>query len=260
MGTDRYAYLSRIRAVDPVPKLWFSLGSLLICLFSESAAVGVLTTLLLCALTVAVGGQRPGVVLHFMKIPLAFLVIGCITILFRPIGAEQDALWSVWFFERFRWGVTAEDLHMAAMVFCKAMGSISAMYFLALNTPITDLTMALERLHVPNLLVELMELIYRFIFVLSDTARRIRTAQESRLGYQTWRQGMQSMGELASVVFLRAWRRGDRVYAALESRGYTGTLSTLHGVYQPGRWLYLLLAGVAALQLAAYFLERGLLL
>ena len=40
------------------------------------------------------------------------------------------------------------------------------MYFLSLNTPVTDLTMALERLHVPRLLVELMELIYRFIFVI----------------------------------------------------------------------------------------------
>lgn len=58
------------------------------------------------------------------------------------------------------------------------------MYFLALNTPVTDVTMALERMHVPHLLVELMELIYRFIFVLTETASRIRLAQESRLGYQ----------------------------------------------------------------------------
>ena len=185
MGTDRYAYLSRLRRVDPVAKVWVSLAVLLLCLFSESIAVGLVTLAVMSVLNIALGGQRPGTVLHFMKVPLAFLVIGCLTIVIRPIPAEEPALWAVWLFGRFRCGITQTYLHMGLMVFCKAMGAISAMYFLALNTPMTDLILALERLHVPKLLVELMELIYRFIFVLMDTAGRIRVAQESRLG-STW--------------------------------------------------------------------------
>lgn len=259
MGTDRYAYLSRIKGVDPIPKLWLTLAALLVCLFSESISVGTLTTLLMCGLTVGLGGQKPGVVLHFLKIPLAFLVIGCVTILFRPIPEETEALCAFRLFGHFLWGVTPLYLHMGLMVFFKAMGAISAMYFLSLNTPMTDLTMALERLHVPKLLVELMELIYRFIFVLADTAGRIRVAQESRLGYQGFRRSMDCMGTLVSLVFLRAWRQGDRVYSALESRGYDGSLSTLTAAYQDGKGLYLWAAGVVMLQLAAFFVERGVL-
>ena len=133
------------------------------------------------------------------------------------------------------------------------------MYFLALNTPVTDLTMCLGRLHVPRLLVELMELIYRFIFVLSETAGSIRTAQASRLGYQGLRRSLSSLGTMASLVFLRAWRRADRIYAALESRGYAGSLTTLPGDYAPGRGLYPLALAVAAGQLAVLFAERGVL-
>lgn len=86
----------------------------------------------------------------------------------------------------------------------------------------------------PHLMVELMELIYRFIFVLTETASRIRLAQESRLGYQL-RRSLSSLGTLASMVFLRAWRKADRVYTALESRGYSGSLVTLSGDYARGR-------------------------
>ena len=130
MGTDRYAYLSRLRRVDPVAKVWASLAALLLCLFSESVAVGLVTLAVMCALNVALGGQRPGVVLRFLKVPLAFLVIGCLTIVLRPIPEGEPALWAVWLFGRFRWGITRTWLHMGLMVFCKAMGAISAMYII----------------------------------------------------------------------------------------------------------------------------------
>ena len=256
MGTDRYAYLSSLRRVDPVAKVWVSLAVLLLCLFSESIAVGVVTLAVMCLLHMVLGGQRPGTVLHFIKVPLAFLVIGCLTIVLRPLAEGEPALWSGLLFGRFRWGVTQAYLHMGLMVFCKAMGAISAMYFLALNTPMTDLILALERLHVPKLLVELMELIYRFIFVLAETAANIRLAQESRLGYQGFRRSVNSLGTLSSMVFLRAWRKGQSIYTALESRGYAGSLTTLAGDYTPGLWLLPLTAGVAGGQLLVFCLER----
>ena len=148
------------------------------------------------------------------------------------------------------------NLAAAAALFFRALGAVGAMYFLALNTPVTDLTMCLGRLHVPRLLVELMELIYRFIFVLSETASNIRIAQESRLGYQGLGRSLSSLGTLISVVFLRAWRKADRVYTALESRGYANRLATLSGDYRPGRWLYPTAAGVALGQLLVFCLER----
>ena len=258
MGTDRYAYLSRLRRVDPVPKIWLALASLLICVLADSAAVGLFTLAALSVLNMALGGQRAGEVLRFLKIPLAFLVIGCLTIVLRPVG-QEEALWSFLLLGRWTWGVTAENLRLGILVFCKAMGAVSAMYFLSMNTPMTDLTMALERLHVPKLFVELTELIYRFIFLLAGEAGRIRTAQESRLGYRNIRGAMTSAGELLSMVFVRSLRRGERVFSALESRGYTGTLTTLPGQYVPGRWLYGLTAGTAACQLLILLAERRLL-
>ena len=257
MGTDRCACRSKLRRADPVAKVWFALAPLLLCVLLDSVLAGALTLLLLSALNLALGGQRRRDLLRFLKAPLVFLLIGCLPIALRPIGTAE-ALWAFCLPGRWRWGITAENLQLALLVFSKAMGAVSAMYFLSMNTPMTDLTAALRRLRVPSLFVELTELIYRFIFLLTGEAGRVRTAQESRLGYRGFRRSMGSLGTLLSVVFVRALRRGNRVFAALESRGYTGSLTTLPGQYVPCRRLYGLAAVVCALQGLAALAERRL--
>lgn len=255
MGTDRYAYQSRLRRVSPMPKLLLTVVTLVVCLCCSSVAVGLFTLVLMGVLITALGGLSPRVYLHFLKVPLVFLVIGCITIVAGSYPAGTEVVAAIPVGERL-WGFTADGLHLGGQIFCKAMGTIGCMYFLALNTPVTDLTMALEKLHVPRLLVELMELIYRFIFVLAETASNIRLAQESRLGYQGFRRSVRSLGELSSMVFLRAWRKAQSIYTALESRGYTGSLTTLSGDYTPGLWLIPVTVGVAIGQVLVLYLER----
>ena len=134
------------------------------------------------------------------------------------------------------------------------------MYFLALNTPVTDLTMCLGRLHVPRLLVELMELnLPLYLRALRDGGEHPHRPA-SRLGYQGLRRSLSSLGTMASLVFLRAWRRADRIYAALESPGLcrqshhpAGGLCAGPGALTPWprRW--------RRGQLAVLFAERGVL-
>ena len=258
MGTDRWAYQSRLRRTDPLPKLALSMAALVVCLCCGSVGVGLATLIGMGGLVAGLGGVPLRVYLRFLSIPLAFLVIGCATMLVRSYPPDAQVLAALPLGGRL-WGFDGAALAAAGRVFCTALGCVGAMYFLALSTPVTDLTLCLGRLHVPRLMVELMELIYRFIFVLTETAGHIRTAQASRLGYQSAGRSLHSLGLLASTVFLRAWRKADRVYAALESRGYAGSLATLPGDYRPGRGLYLLALAAAGVQLAVFWAERRLL-
>ena len=230
----------------------------MICLCCDSVAVGIATLILMGVLITALGGLSPGVYLHFLKVPLIFLVIGCLTIVAGAYPAGTAVVAAIPVGDSL-WGFTADGLWLGGRIFCKALGAVGCMYFLALNTPVTDLTMALGKLHVPKLLVELMELIYRFIFVLAETAANIRTAQDSRLGYRGFRRSVSSLGMLASMVFLRAWRKAERIYTALESRGYTGSLTTLNDAYRPGWGLLPLAVLTAAGQIAIWFVEGRLL-
>jgi cobalt/nickel transport system permease protein len=80
---------------------------------------------------------------------------------------------------------------------------------------------------VPKLIVELMGLIYRSIFVLLETADTMFTAQNSRLGYSDLKSGYRSLAALASTLFIRAYKKSDQLYIALESRGYDGEINVL---------------------------------
>ena len=257
-GTDRYAYASRLRRVEPGAKLALAGVSALVCLCCPGLLPGAVTWLFLSALCVGLGGIRLGRLLRLYAVPLAFLLLGSIAIALERADLGTPMLLAVELGGSL-WGMAPGAPARLGAILCRAMGVIAAMYFLALNTPVTDLCQALRRLHLPGLLVELMELVYRFVFVLAGEAGRIHTAQASRLGYAGVRRSLNSLGDLSAAVFLRAWRRGDRVYAALESRGYTGALGTLPGKYTSGRALWLWAAGVTAAQLGAVWLERGLL-
>ena len=258
-GIDRYAYASRLRQTDPLAKLVLAGGSALVCLCCPGMLPGAAAWALLSALCVGLGGLRPGRLLRLYAVPLAFLLLGCLTIALERADPGTPMLLAAELGGGL-WGIAPGAPARVGAILCRAMGVIAAMYFLALNTPMTDLCQLLRRLHVPALLVELMELIYRFVFVLAGEAGRIRTAQAARLGYAGARRSLDSAGELAARVFLRAWRRGERVYAALESRGYTGARDTLPGTYASGAALYAWTAAAAAAQLGAVWLERGLVL
>jgi cobalt/nickel transport system permease protein len=67
----------------------------------------------------------------------------------------------------------------------------------------------------------------RYLDVLSGEARRMRVARLSR-GYDPrflWQVKAFAIG--VGALFLRAFERGERVYLAMVSRGYTGRMPAL---------------------------------
>ena len=71
MGADKWAYRSRLRRVDPLPKLVLALTALLVCLCCGSGAVGLATVIGMGALIVGLGGLPLRVYLRFLTVPLA---------------------------------------------------------------------------------------------------------------------------------------------------------------------------------------------
>ena len=78
--------------------------------------------------------------------------------------------------------VTEKNLHQAVLLFFKAFGAVSCLYALILTTPSHEVIGTLRRCRIPAILTELMSLIYRFIFVLTDVQRQMLTASLARMG------------------------------------------------------------------------------
>jgi cobalt/nickel transport system permease protein len=109
----------------------------------------------------------------------------------------------------------------------KAISLVSCLYYLSFNTPMIDILGGFSRLKMPPLIVELLGLIYRFIFIILAEVNVMFIAQRSRLGYSSWATSFRSLGSLVTMVFGHSYRRFDRLYIALESRFYEGTLNFL---------------------------------
>ena len=111
------------------------------------------------------------------------------------------------------WYITSYSLFLlCGAAYFTALGAVSCLYFLSFTTPMPDILQVLEKLHCPKLLMELMLLIYRFIFVLLDTASALSTSQNCRLGNRDYKTSLKSFGMLGSVLMIRAVERSNRLY------------------------------------------------
>jgi cobalt/nickel transport system permease protein len=88
----------------------------------------------------------------------------------------------------------------------------------------------LKSVGLPDFLVELSMLIYRYIFVFVDQAAMIHSAQTMRLGDAEIRNSINSFAMLSSVLFLRAWEQGERLIIAMDARCYDGKLDLIDHV------------------------------
>jgi cobalt/nickel transport system permease protein len=153
-------------------------------------------------------------------------------------------------FDPFFIGMTSHGLDSALLLFSRSLGCVLAMNFLALTTPMIDLVDLGHRLRLSPLLLDLMTLIYRFIFTLLESLERIHTAQEARLGYGGFWRSMSSAASLAALLFVDAYRRSARVQVAIEGRGYDGNLRVLRNGY---RWNTRLLFWMGAILVLMIF-------
>lgn len=120
-----------------------------------------------------------------------------------------------------------ESLFTAVKVFFKAMAGVSALYMMSFSTPVNELIFVLQKLHLPGLFLELMHLIYRYVFILFDVAHQMQTAAKARLGYRNLMQSYKSFAAIGGNLFVIALKKANAYYDALLARGYQGRLAFL---------------------------------
>lgn len=136
-------------------------------------------------------------------------------------------------------------------ILVKATLGVVAAIILAGTTDVRALLVGLRRLRVPARLVEIAAFMVRYADVIGDDLQRMRVARESR-GFEGRHLGhLRVVAQGAGALFVRSYERGERVYLAMLSRGYDGTVPMLSSARSSGRdWLVasvLPLAAVAIL-------------
>ena len=189
---------------------------------------------------------RPGWLLKRATIELPFVLLA-IALPFARHG------------ERITWlgmSLSVDGLYGAFNIVAKGTLGVLASLILAGSTTMRDLILGLDRLRVPTVFTQIATFMLRYLDILTDDARRMRIARLSR-GYDPrflWQ--VKAFAVSVGALFLRAFERGERVYLAMLSRGYTGRLPRLeHEPASARQWAAsaLLPAAAAGIALVTVF-------
>jgi cobalt/nickel transport system permease protein len=125
------------------------------------------------------------------------------------VSLSRDGLWGAW------------------NVVIKAGLGAATSILLAATTEVPRLLTGMNRLRVPATLTMIASFMVRYLELLAGEVRRMRIAMASRGYAPRWLWQARPAAASAGALFVRSYERGERVHAAMLSRGYTGVMPDL---------------------------------
>jgi cobalt/nickel transport system permease protein len=145
----------------------------------------------------------------------------------------------------------------------KSWLSVSAAILLASTTSYTELLQAMRSLKVPQLLIAIFGLMWRYLHLMVEEVDRLTRARLSRSGsdptsqfhtggHLAWRARV--TGAMAGNLFIRSLERSERVYQAMLSRGYDGEIRTLESTPPSRKEIILLVSAILTIFALSFLL------
>ncbi len=220
---DTLAYSNRLRHLPPSQKLWFALSVLLIALVSHYP-VQIIIFVWMSVWSVVYAGIPWQIYGSMMVGVMTFLVTSMPALVIEYASSispqiQADSLWhiGVWDGQIY---LSRQGSIQAIEVLIRSLASTSALFLIVLTIPPIDLATTCQKIGCPSILIELSLLVYRFIFLLADTAQQIITAQVSRGGYRTHRLRLNSLNLLVRQLIQRTAIRYQQLILGVKARGF----------------------------------------
>ena len=120
--------------------------------------------------------------------------------------------------------VSEPGLLAAWGLLAKGTLGVLASLTLAATTEPDDLLRGLQRLRLPDLLVQIAGFMIRYLDVVTAELGRMTVAMRSRGWEPRSPRHWPALAKAMGALFVRSYERGERVHLAMLSRGYTGRL------------------------------------
>lgn len=183
-------------------------------------AVGIGALFVIARIPPGFAASRMLVEVPFVILALLFPLVGTgerIDVL--GISLSVQGLWDMW------------------NLLAKATLGLMTAIVLAATTEIADLLRGFDALRVPRVVTAIIGFMVRYVDVVVNDFARMRIALASRghagRSIAGWRPYAHTLG----AMFIRTYERGERVYLAMESRGYSGVMpGTERTAAPPSDW------------------------
>lgn len=222
MIIDDYAYKNKLSKVNPNMKFAIGMFLLVLSLINPYNYISLLIITIMSFVIVIIAKIELKDYIHFIKIPLVFLIISIVMILLTFSKDKDSLLYSIKVGSLYI-GVSNESIISSTHLFFRALSCLTCIYFIMLTTPFNQLIFVFKKLHLPDVVLEISMLMYRFIFIFMEEVADIRKSQELRFGYINLKNGYNSFGLLVNMLFQRMMIRYDEMSIALDMKLYDGT-------------------------------------
>jgi len=218
LAIDVLAQDSRLKKVNPTLKFFTVIILMMLCISARSPVVGIYLAVIMAVLVIYVGGLEFHDYINILALPVSFLMMSGLVLLFE-VTSQSSGILNIPLFD-FWICVNSATQARTALVLARALGAVSCLYLLSLTTPMSELIGVLRRARCPNIIIELMYLIYRYVFILFSMYHTMRNAAKSRLGFADYRTSIRTTGNLYSNLLSRSYRQANKNFDAMESRCY----------------------------------------
>ena len=216
---DYIAHHNELTETNPYFKLFLTIILLIVTLALDNLYFDVFIFIVMSIVILAIAKISIRSYLKFLSIPVAFLVITCLFLLF--FFGKGDVIYETGILGIV---VTDDSFHYAVYTFMRVLGCFPCLGFLALTTPIAKILHCLSTLKVPKIMIEIGLLMYNAIFIFLNEIDTMQKAQKTRMGYNSYMNSMKCLADLISNIFLRSLDKSETLQHSLDSRGYTGEL------------------------------------
>jgi cobalt/nickel transport system permease protein len=197
---DRYAVLdSPLHILEPRTKL-IAFSALIVAVLCIPISSGSLFVAYFFATAILMGiSQVPlNYVLGRILIILPFIVLASLAVPWKG----YQGLW---------------------IMFVRAILCLILLILLTNTTRFVELLRGLRKLGCPQILVMNLSFLYRYLFVLTEEAMRMKQARDCRrVGKAPFREELKVLSSMLGTLLIRSFERAERMHSAMLSRGYTG--------------------------------------
>jgi len=133
------------------------------------------------------------------------------------------------------WAVQLGPVHLTAyqeglshgiLIMLRIMAAVTWACALSFSTPMVEALETLRACRLPGVIIDIANLMGRYVYLVNDTAHTMHEAQVSRTtGRLSWVARARALGLVAGNVMFTALERSERVYEAMLARGYADDCS-----------------------------------
>jgi len=122
-------------------------------------------------------------------------------------------------------GVTKDGLYSVLMLASRVVNSLTTAFLLLHTTPFSEVARALKVLKVPDTMLMVISLTYKYLFIFLRTVEDMHLARKSRLmGTEKKSETRKWVAGRMALMFTKTQLKCEEIFRAMQGRGFSGTM------------------------------------